>query len=107
MGANLSIKRNDLVMVMTGKDRGKQGKVLRVLPKENRVVVEKVNMVKRHTRPGAATRQGGIVEREHKIHVSNVMVVCHRCDRPVRVAKRRLEDGSWVRACGKCGEMLE
>jgi len=107
MGAKLSVKRNDLVEVMAGKERGKRGKVLRVYREENRLVVEKVNMIKRHTRPGRMTRQGGILEREGKLHVSNVMVVCHRCDAPVRVAKRRLEDGRQVRACRKCGEMLE
>jgi len=107
MGTKLSVKKNDLVEVVAGKERGKRGKVLRVLPGENRVLVEKVNMMKRHTRPGGATRQGGILERESKLHASNVMVVCHRCDAPVRVAKRRLEDGSRVRACRKCGEMLE
>jgi len=107
MGARLSVKRNDLVEVVAGKERGKRGKVLRVYRDENRLVIEKVNMIKRHTRPGRMTRQGGILEREGKLHVSNVMVVCHRCDAPVRVAKRRLEDGSRVRACRKCGEMLE
>lgn len=107
MGTKLSVKKNDLVEVVAGRERGKRGKVLRVLPEEQRVIIEKVNMIKRHTRPGGVSRQGGIVEREGKLHVANVMVVCHRCDGPVRVAKRRLEDGSRVRACRKCGEMLE
>jgi len=107
MGVKFSVKKNDLVEVIAGKERGKRGKVLRVLPEEQRLIVEKVNMIKRHTRPGGVTRQGGIVEKEGKIHLSNVMVVCHRCDGPVRVAKRVLEDGKRVRACRKCGEMLE
>jgi len=102
----LHVRRDDLVMVIAGKDRGKTGKVLRVLPKRQRVVVEGVNLVKRHLRPSLRS-QGGIVEREAPIHVSNVMLVCTKCGRPTRVGRRFLEDGRKVRVCKKCGEVIE
>ena len=79
------IRRNDTVIVTAGKDRGKKGRVLIVLPEKNRVVVEGVNLIKRHTRPSQQNRQGGIIEKEASVHASNVMVVCKKCDQPVRV----------------------
>ena len=102
-----SIKKDDKVKVVTGKDRGKIGKVLRVLHKKQRVLVEHVNMVKRHSRPSAKNRQGGIIEGEAAIHWSNVMVMCGKCVAPTRVRYQRLEDGKKVRACHKCGESLD
>lgn len=107
MQVKLKVKKDDLVEVMTGREKGKRGKVLRVYPDENRVVVEKINFVKRHLKPGRQTQQGGIIEREGKLHTSNVMVVCHNCDAPVRLGKKALENGKRVRICRKCGEMLE
>jgi large subunit ribosomal protein L24 len=100
------VKKNDLVMVVAGKEKGKSGKVLSVLSKKNRVIVEKVNFVKRHTRPGAKSRQGGIVEREGTIHISNVMIMCSKCNKETRVGKKALEDGKKARICRKCGEIL-
>jgi large subunit ribosomal protein L24 len=101
------IKKNDFVRVIAGKDQGKQGKVLRVFPKEGRVTVERINMMKRHTRPTQKMQQGGIIEREGKLHVSNVMLMCAKCDRGVRVGHRPLEDGKKVRVCRRCGEVLD
>ena len=101
------IKKNDFVKVIAGKDNGKQGKVLRVFPQEGRLTVERVNMIKRHTRPTRQLQQGGIIEREGKIHLSNVMLVCSKCDRGVRVGHRILEDGKKVRSCRRCGEVLD
>jgi large subunit ribosomal protein L24 len=101
------IKKDDFVKVIAGKDRGKQGRVLRVFPKEGRLIVERLNMIKRHTRPTQQMQQGGIIEREGKMHISNVMLVCTRCERGVRVGHRQLEDGTKVRVCRRCGEGLD
>jgi len=101
------LKKNDVVMVVAGKEVGKSGKVLRLFPKSQRVIVEKVNMIKRHTKPSAQLRQGGIVEKEGGIHVSNLMIICRRCNAPVRIGKKIMEDGSKTRVCRKCGELLE
>jgi len=106
-GTRYHIKKNDTVMVIAGKEKGKTGKVLRVLPKKDRAVVEKVNFIKRHMRPGAHSRQGGIVEKENPINISNLMVVCGKCTDPTRVGRKVLEDGSRVRYCKKCDEILE
>ena len=104
---NYHIKKNDTVMVIAGKEAGKTGKVLKVLTKRDRAVVEKVNFIKRHMRPGPHSRQGGIVEKESPIHISNLMVVCSKCADPARVGRKILEDGKKVRYCKKCGEILE
>jgi large subunit ribosomal protein L24 len=106
-GSNYHIKKNDTVMVIAGKEKGKTGKVLKILPKKGRAVVEKVNFIKRHMRPGAHSRQGGIVEKENPISISNLMVVCGKCTDPTRVGRRVLEDGSRVRYCKKCDEIIE
>jgi large subunit ribosomal protein L24 len=106
-GSNYHIKKNDKVMVIAGKEKGKTGKVLKILPKRDRAVVEKVNFIKRHMRPGAHSRQGGIVEKENPINISNLMVVCGKCTDPTRVGQRVLEDGSRVRYCKKCDEIIE
>ena len=109
----LHVKKGDIVHIIAGKERGamenraKRGKVLAVFPEENRVLVERMNFIKRHSRPDRANRQGGIIEREGKIHVSNVMVVCPKCERPTRVKHLFLEDGTKVRACKHCDEILD
>lgn len=102
----MRIRKGDSVLVITGKDAGKKGKVLAVLPKEDRVIVEGVNIMKRHSRPTRKMPQGGIVEKEAPIHASNVMLLCTKCHQPTRVARRILEDGRKVRACKKCGEVI-
>jgi len=103
----LKIKRGDLVEVISGKDKGKRGKVLRVIPRERKVIVEGVNMVKRHQRPIPQLREGGIIEREAPIYTSKVMVVCPSCDRRTRVGFKILENGDKVRYCKKCGEIID
>ena len=100
------IGKNDIVIVIAGDDTGKTGKVLKVFPKESRIIVEKINFVKRHTRPTRARIQGGILEKEAPIHISNVMLLCPKCDTGVRVGTKHLTDGSRVRVCRTCGEML-
>jgi large subunit ribosomal protein L24 len=102
-----AIKKNDVVAVIAGKDKGKSGRVISVFPKKDRVLVEKVNFVKRHTRPRGQTHKGGILERESPIHISNVMVLCGKCEKPTRIGKLQLQDGKRVRVCRKCGESLD
>ncbi|KUK84480.1 MAG: 50S ribosomal protein L24 [Mesotoga infera] len=94
-------------MVISGKDRGKKGKVLKTIPSENKIIVEGVNFTKKHQRPTNQYREGGIIERESPIYVSKVMVVCPNCDKPTRVAHKILENGEKVRSCKKCGEIID
>jgi large subunit ribosomal protein L24 len=102
------IRKNDNVVVLTGRDRGKRGRVLRVLPAKGRVVVEGVNFIKRHTRPNPQRNvKGGIVEREAALHASNVQIVCPECGAPTRVGRRALADGRRVRFCRKCNGVLD
>ena len=101
------IKKDDKVKVLVGKDKGKIGKVLNVNRKKSRVLVEKINMVKRHSKPSAQSKQGGIIEKEMPIQWSNVMVMCNKCVTPARVKMQRLEDGKKIRVCVKCGEALD
>ena len=101
------VKKNDTVMVIAGKEHGKTGKVLRVLPAENRAIVERLNMVKRHTKPRGPQNPGGIVEKEASIHLSNLMPMCERCNAPVRVGTRVLQDGNKARFCQRCNESLD
>jgi large subunit ribosomal protein L24 len=105
--AGLHVRRGDTVGVVTGKERGKRGKVLRVLRDSERVVVEHLNMIKRHQKPTQKLRQGGIIEREGPLALSNVLLVCGRCDRPVRVGVRVLNDGRKARVCKRCGESVD
>jgi large subunit ribosomal protein L24 len=101
----LTIKKKDKVIVLTGKDKGKQGEVLKVFPEENRVIVAKINFVKRHTR-ATQTEPGGIREKEAPIAIANVMLVCPKCNQPSRPKFDVLSDGKKVRVCRKCGEMI-
>lgn len=101
------IKKDDKVKVVAGKDKGKIGKVLKVMKKKNRILIENINMVKRHSRPSAKNKQGGIVEGEAAIHWSNVMVMCNKCITPVRMRTQRLEDGKKIRVCRKCNEAID
>ena len=101
------IRKDDKVKIITGKDKGKIGKVLKVLTKKDRVLVENINMVKHHTKPSTQNRQGGIIEREAPLHWSNVMLMCNKCVAPVRIKIQLLDDGSKVRICGKCSEVID
>jgi large subunit ribosomal protein L24 len=103
----VKIKKNDTVLVIAGKDRGKKGRVRRALPKSEHVVVEGLNMIKRHSRARRAARQAGIVELEAPIHVSNVMFLCEKCKKPARVGITTLEDGRKVRHCRACREAID
>ena len=100
------IRKNDLVMVINGRDRGKTGKVIKVVPETGRVLIERLNMVKRHSRPRGAASPGGIVEREAPIDLSSVMIFCERCNAPVRLGVKIGADQSKTRVCRRCGESI-
>lgn len=104
----VNLKKNDVVIVKKGRDKGKTGKILKVIPEKNRVVVEKVNFVKEFIRPDRSKNiQGGIMEREAPIQVSNLMIFCSECGQGVRTRKKTLKDGSKIRVCSKCETNLE
>jgi large subunit ribosomal protein L24 len=102
------IRKNDNVVVTTGKDRGKRGRVVRLDPDKNRVLVEGVNFVKRHTKPNPQKNvKGGVMEREAPLHASNVQILCPECGKPTRIGKKILDDGRKVRVCRKCDGVLD
>jgi large subunit ribosomal protein L24 len=104
---SVHVRRGDTVAVIAGKERGKRGKVLRVLTADGRVLIEHVNMIKKHQRPTQKLRQGGIIEREGPLALSNVLLVCGRCDTPVRTGIKVLADGRKLRVCKRCGEPVD
>ncbi|HEV8436998.1 MAG TPA: 50S ribosomal protein L24 [Methylomirabilota bacterium] len=101
------VRKGDTVVVIAGKERGKRGRVLRVIPEKNRVVIERINMIKKHQRPTQKARQGGIIEREGSVHLSNVMLVDPTGDRPTRIGMRTLSDGRKVRVARRSGEIID
>ena len=103
----MKIRKNDTVLVIAGKDRGKRGKVRFAYPKSERLFVEGINFIKRHTRASGQVRQAGIIEREAPIHMSNVMLLCSKCNHSTRVGFRFLRDGKKVRFCCSCGEVID
>lgn len=102
----MQIRKNDNVIVMAGKEKGKKGRVIAVYPRTNRVLIEKLNMIKRHTRPNQQLRQGGIVEKESPIAVSNVRLLCSKCDKPTSVTRQEQGD-SRVRVCKECNAAMD
>ncbi|BCA80453.1 50S ribosomal protein L24 [Desulfuromonas sp. AOP6] len=103
----LHVKKNDMVMIIAGKEKGKSGKVTRVFTEKGRITVENLNVVKRHTRPSRSNAEGGIVEKEAPIDASNVLLLCGACNKPTRTGIRILEDGSKTRFCKKCNETVD
>lgn len=104
----LHVRKNDQVKVLAGKDRGKTGRVLRVFPQKSRAIVENVNTVRRHTRPNPQKNiQGGVVEREGSVHLSNLQVICPECAQAVKVGIQFLSDGNKIRICKSCGGTLD
>ena len=103
----MKIRKNDTVLVVAGKDKGKTGKVRFAYPKEERIMVEGINFIKRHTRARGRVRQAGIIQLEAPIRVSSVMLLCSRCNHPTRVGSRFLEDGRRVRVCRSCHEVID
>ncbi|TNF54169.1 50S ribosomal protein L24 [bacterium] len=103
----LSVKKNDTVLVKSGDEKGKRGRVLSVFPGEGKLVIEGVNIIKKHMKPSKKYSQGGIIEKEAPLKISNVMLVCSKCDKPTRIGHKVLESGSKVRMCKKCEEVLD
>jgi len=103
----MKIRKNDTVLVIVGKDKGKKGKVRKALPKEDKVIIEGLNMIKRHSRTKGQAKQAGIIELESPLHVSKVMIVCSKCAKPARIGIRYLEDGKRVRFCRACSEVID
>lgn len=103
----MNIRKNDSVMVIAGRERGKTGKVLRIVPDKGAAIIERMNLVKRHARPRGPQQPGGIVEKEASIQVSNLMLMCDKCNAPVRVGRKVLADGEKVRVCRRCGDPID
>jgi len=103
----VKIRKNDTVLVIAGKEKGKKGRVRQALPKKNVVIVDGINMIKRHSRARGAARQAGIIELEAPLRVSNVMLVCNKCNKPTRVGSRFLDDGRKARICHSCHEVID
>ncbi len=103
----LNIKKNDTVLVVAGDDRGKKGRVLFVNKSDDRIVIESVNMIKKHLKPSKQQQQGGIIDKEASVNRSNVMLVCPKCDKPTKIGNKILENGDKIRDCKQCGEVIE
>ena len=103
----MRIKNGDTVLVIAGKEKGKTGRVDRQLPKEGRVVIDGVNLVTRHMRPRPGVRQSGRIQQEASVHISNVVLICNKCNRPVKPISVKLETGDRVRGCPKCKEVID
>lgn len=101
------LKKGDIVSILSGKDKGKSGKILEINLPKGRLFVEKLNMLKKHTKPSQKQRQGGIIEKEGPVNISNVMVVCQSCGKPSRLGIRKIEDGTKFRFCKKCDEIID
>jgi large subunit ribosomal protein L24 len=103
----MNIKKNDTVLVIAGKDKGKKGKVRFAFPREDKVQIDGVNYIKKHARPRGDAKQAGIIEREAPLHASNVMLLCPKCNKPARIGINVLDNGSRVRCCKVCKEVLD
>lgn len=103
----LGIKKEDTVVILAGKGKGKKGRVIVTQPKDDTVLIEGVNMIKKHMKPNNQYKQGGIIEKESPIHVSKVMLICARCSKPTRIGNLALDSGKKVRVCKKCKEVID
>ena len=103
----MKIQKNDNVLIIVGKDKGKKGKVRKAIPGKDGVIVEGLNLIKRHSKTKGKTRQAGIIELEAPVHISNVMVICNKCNKPARIGFRLLEDGKRARYCRNCSEIID
>jgi large subunit ribosomal protein L24 len=107
MSGKVHVKKEDKVLVLSGKDKGKQGKVVSTMPKDGKVIVEGVNIITKHVKPKNQYQQGGLIKQEAAIDASKVMLVCSKCSKPARIQKKILENGSKARVCKKCGEVID
>ncbi|MCX8069770.1 MAG: 50S ribosomal protein L24 [Thermodesulfovibrionales bacterium] len=103
----LRIKKGDTALVITGKEKGKKGRVIRVNPSEERLIIEGLNITKKHMKPSRKYTQGGIIEKEGYIHLSNVMLLCPKCNKPTRIGNQYLTEDKKVRVCKKCKEVID
>jgi len=103
----LGIKKEDTVLVIAGREKGKKGRVLSVMPTKSSLIIEKINLIKRHMKPNRKYAQGGIIEREAPVHMSNVILVCPKCNKSTRIANLLMENGKKVRTCKKCKEVID
>ena len=103
----MGIKKNDSILVISGKEKGKRRRVLSVYPLKNSLLIEKINMIKKHMKPSRKYAQGGIIEKEAPIHMSNVMLICPKCNKPTRISNTSLQGGKKVRVCKKCREVMD
>lgn len=103
----MKVRKNDTVLVIAGKDKGKKGKVRFSHPKDDKVVIEGINFIKKHAKAKGQTRQAGIIELEAPVHISNIMLLCNKCNRPTRIGFQFLEDGKKVRICRSCREVID
>jgi len=103
----LGIKKNDSILVISGKEKGKRGRVLSVYPLKDSLLIEKINMIKKHMKPSRKYAQGGIIEKEAPVHISNVMLICPKCNKPTRISNTSLQGGKKVRVCKKCREVMD
>jgi len=101
------LKKNDQVEIITGKDKGRVGKIIRLIPDKNKAIVERVNMIKRHKKPTQMNQQGQILEIEAPLHISNLQLICPACTKTGRIGKRILDDGTKIRFCKSCGESVD
>jgi large subunit ribosomal protein L24 len=107
MGVNVNVKKGDEVLVIAGKDKGRRGKVQKVIPSDNAVIIEGLNFVKKHAKPNKANPQGGVIDKALPLNISKVMVVCSGCNQPTRSLKEQAVDGQSVRKCRHCGRILD
>jgi large subunit ribosomal protein L24 len=103
----LSVKKNDTVLVIAGREKGKKGRVLSVYPSKGRLLIEKINMIRKHMKPTRKYAQGGIIEKEAPLHISNIMLICPKCNKPTRISNTHLQEGRRVRMCKKCREVMD
>ncbi len=103
----MGIKKNDSVLVISGKEKGKRGRVISVSPSKDNVLIEKINIIKKHMKPFRKYTQGGIIEKEAPVHISNVMLICPKCNKPTRIGNTVLQSGRKVRVCKKCREVMD
>ena len=103
----MGIKKNDSILVISGKEKGKRGRVLSVYPLKDSLLIEKINMIKKHMKPSRKYAQGGIIEKEAPVHISNVMLICPKCNKPTRISNTSLQGGKKVRVCKKCREVMD
>lgn len=103
----LSLKKNDLAIVLSGKEKGKKGRIITVMPSKERVIIENMNIIKKHMKPNRQNTQGGIISKEGSLHISNVMLVCPKCNKPTRISNAVIDNQKKLRMCKKCKEVID